>query len=364
MPANNRPDLVEKLTEGIAKLTTTDEWQRFLDCQSRFNHYSASNVMLIMLQTGGYATRVAGFRAWQKMNRFVRKGEKAIYVLAPMVYKRADENSVDDNDRVIKGFKYVPVFDVSQTDGEELPSVCNRLVGDDAAGLFAQLVAVANSIGFTVEDCDFAGGPNGDCSHLLHRIRVEISNSPAQRIKTLAHELAHALLHEKYDDRKLAELEAESTAYVVCQSLGLESSDYSFGYVATWAGGGDNAIAGIKASCDRIQKTAAAILRSFDADDEAVAKEAIPTSKFRSATALSRTGIARARDCLRPLRSTHPLNRDCLQVCAWGTFCLVRGDNAIMVSGGPTFPLPCRQCSHAFGPSACQGIALLVYDAL
>ena len=269
--ATNRPDLVEKLTSGIANLTTTDEWSRFLEYQSRFHHYSANNVMLILVQTGGRATKVAGFRAWQKMNRFVRKGEKAIYVLAPMVYKHSDAVEADDDSRVIKGFKYVPVFDIAQTDGEELPSVCNRLAGDDPAGIFTQLLAVAHSIGFTVEDYDFDGGPNGDCSHLEHRIRVEVSNSPAQRVKTLAHELAHALLHEQYADRKLAELEAESTAYVVCQSLGLETSDYSFGYVATWAGGSDAAIAGIKASCDRIQKTAATILRPFEVEEEAVA---------------------------------------------------------------------------------------------
>jgi antirestriction protein ArdC len=86
-------------------------------------------------------------------------------------------------------------------------------------------------------------------------------------VKTLAHELAHALLHEKFDNRPLAELEAESTAFVVCQALGIDSSDYSFGYVANWAGGGDEAIAGIKASCDRIQKTASTILRAFEPCD-------------------------------------------------------------------------------------------------
>ena len=90
-------------------------------------------------------------------------------------------------------------------------------------------------------------------------------------MKTLAHEIAHALLHERYKDRALAELEAESTAYVVCQALGIDSSDYSFGYVATWAGGGEQAIAGIKASCERIQRSAAAILRVFEpaAEEEA-----------------------------------------------------------------------------------------------
>ena len=193
--AIDRSDLVDKLTAGIAELTTSDEWLHFLDFQSRFHHYSANNAMLILVQTGGRATKVAGFRAWQRMNRFVRKGQKAIYVLAPMVYKRDDAEAADDSAHVIKGFKYVPVFDISQTDGEEMPAVCNRLIGNDQVGLYVELVAVAHSIGFEVEDFDFVDGTNGDCSHVLHRIRVEASNSPAQRIKTLTHELAHALLH-------------------------------------------------------------------------------------------------------------------------------------------------------------------------
>ena len=239
MTASNRPDLVEKLTEGIARLTTSDEWQRFLDYQSRFHSYSFGNVLLIAAQCHE-ATRVAGFRAWQRMNRFVRKGEKAIWILAPMVYKNAEPEG--DDDRVIRGFKYVPVFDISQTDGEELPVVTNRLSGDDPNGLFVQLITVAQSLGFCVEDADMERGVNGDCNYKLKRIRVEVTNSPAQRVKTLAHEIAHAILHENYEDRRLAELEAESTAYVVCQTLGLDSSDYSFGYVASWAGDGDKAV--------------------------------------------------------------------------------------------------------------------------
>lgn len=269
MTATNRPDLVQKLTDGIAKLTTTDEWQRFLDYQSRFHSYSFGNVLLIAAQYPT-ASQVAGYRAWQRMNRFVRKGEKAIFILAPMVYKRTEAEAADD-ERVIRGWKYVPVFDISQTDGEELPTICNRLTGEGPTGIYGQLLAVAQSIGFTVEDAELSGGVNGDCSHDLHRIRVEASNSPAQRVKTLAHELAHALLHETFEDRRLAELEAESTAYIVCQALGLEAADYTFGYVVTWAGGGDKAIAGIKASCDRIQKAARTILTSFEGDEQIVA---------------------------------------------------------------------------------------------
>jgi len=123
---------------------------------------------------------------------------------------------------------------------------------------------VAQSIGFTVEDHEFDGTTTGDCTHSGQRIRVETRSTPAQRVKTLAHEIAHALLHEKFESRALAELEAESTAYVVCQALGINSGDYSFGYVASWAGGGAQAIAGIKASCERIQRSAATVLGGFE----------------------------------------------------------------------------------------------------
>lgn len=266
---NSHSELLDQLTEGIAKLTTSDEWRQFLDYQSRFHRYSFGNVLLIAAQCHE-ATQVAGFHTWRKMDRFVRKGEKAIFILAPMVYKNADAVDGDD-ERVVRGFKWVPVFDVAQTDGEELPTVCHRLTGDDPDGLFAQLVAVAHSIGFSVEDAELGGSTNGDCTHDLKRIRVEVTNTPTQRLKTLAHEIAHAMLHAEFKDRRLAELEAESTAYIVCASLGINTSDYSFGYVANWAGGGDEAIAGIKASCDRIQKTAAAVLRCFEQDEDAVA---------------------------------------------------------------------------------------------
>ncbi len=263
---NNHSDLIAQLTEGIRNLTTSEEWRHYLDFQSRFHSYSFGNVLLIDAQCHE-ATRVAGFNAWRKLNRFVRKGEKAIWILAPMVYKNADYEE-GEHDRIIRGFKFVAVFDITQTDGEELPSICNRLGGNDQKRLYADLVAVAQSIDFTVHDHEFGGMTNGDCSHIEHRIRVEITNSPAQRVKTLAHEIAHALLHGRCDNRPLAELEAESTAYVVCQALGLDTSDYSFGYVASWAGGGEQAMAWIKSSCERIQKAAATVLGSFEIGDQ------------------------------------------------------------------------------------------------
>ena len=107
-------------------------------------------------------------------------------------------------------------------------------------------------------------GINGLCRHKDQTIQIEATNSGAQRAKTLAHELTHALLHENESDRQLAELEAESCAYVICQALGIDSGDYSFGYVTLWAGGSIEAIAKIRISAERIQKTAATILNELD----------------------------------------------------------------------------------------------------
>jgi hypothetical protein len=261
MPANERhAELVERLTEGIADLTSSDQWLRYLDFQGRFRRYSAGNVLLILAQRPE-ATRVAGFRSWHAHDRTVRKGEHAIWILAPMVHSGSGE----DPETVprVRGFKWVPVFDVAQTDGAELPSVCRPLSGDHGAADFERLVGIARSIGFQVEDHHFAGPTNGDCCHRRRRIRVEVTRSPSQRLKTLAHELAHAILHESVDDLSLAELEAESTAYVVCAQLGLDTAGYSFGYVATWAGGGGAAIAAIKASCEGIQRAADLIVGSL-----------------------------------------------------------------------------------------------------
>jgi antirestriction protein ArdC len=267
--AKNHPELIAQLTEGISNLTSSEKWRAHLAFQSRFHHYSFGNVLLIAAQCPK-ATQVAGFNAWRKLNRFVRKGERAIWILAPLVYRNTDAQN-GGTDRVIRGFRFVAVFDITQTEGERPPSVCDRLYGEDQRGLYARLLTVAHCFGFRVEDHEFNEEANGDCCHAERRIRVESTNSPAQRVKTLAHELAHALLHENCDNRALAELEAESTAYIVCKRLGIDSGEYSFGYVATWAGDGKQAIAAIRTSCDRIQKSAAAILQAFEpeAEDEA-----------------------------------------------------------------------------------------------
>jgi antirestriction protein ArdC len=261
----DRDHLIDTLTAGIEALTTSESWRIHLEFQGRFHRYSFSNALLIARQDPG-ASRVAGFATWKSLGRMVRRGERAIWILAPMTGRRT-RTAEGEEHRPILGFRPVAVFDVAQTDGEPLPEVCRNLEGDDPAARFGLLVDRAVRLGYRVETTELPGTTNGDCSFARRRIRVEARNGPAQQVKTLAHELAHALLHEGIDDRPLAELEAESTAFVVCRTLGLDTSGYSFGYVACWAGGGPEAVARIRASGARIQHAASVILDTFDVPD-------------------------------------------------------------------------------------------------
>jgi len=261
--------LLESLSNGISQLVTSEKWTQYLDVQSRFHTYSPNNVMLIMLQNP-YATRVAGYRAWQALDHQVMAKEQALRIFAPMTYKREDALEGERASEV-RGFKLVPVFDISQTEGPELSEALSKLSGLAPAGVFATLTEFASTIGFRVELPEtLESGANGDTTHSLGRIRVVASNSEAQQVKTLAHEIGHALLHDpdvattKELTRGLMELEAESMAYVICAALGMDTSDYSFGYVAGWAGGAPEAVQGIKASTSRIQRATSAVLRNFE----------------------------------------------------------------------------------------------------
>jgi antirestriction protein ArdC len=214
MIASRRKDeALERLSNGIAQLTSSDAWSTWLRTQARFHHYSFSNSLLILVQRPS-ATRVAGFHTWRRLGRIVRRGERAIWILAPVTRQVAetDSSTPDATKRVIATFRPVPVFDAEQTEGKPLPEVCNLLAGDDPYGAYSGLVTIAESIGFTVQDHVFDGETNGDCTPQLQRIRVEVNLAPAHRVKTLAHELGHALLHVDVADRGLNELEAESVA--------------------------------------------------------------------------------------------------------------------------------------------------------
>ena len=298
--------LLEGLSAGIADLTTSEKWTQYLDVQSKFYRYSPNNVMLILLQNP-YATRVAGYRAWQALDHQVMAKESALRILAPMTYKR-DNAPEGEKAREIRGFKLVPVFDISQTEGPDLPDIVSKLEGLAPEGVFAKLTEFAEGIGFRVErPQSLESGANGDTSHSEGRIRVVSTNSEAQQAKTLAHEIGHALLHDpvaeatKDLERGLKELEAESTAYVICTALGMDTSDYSFGYVAGWAGGAPEATQGIKASTGRIQKAATAVLKAFEVEEpvvEATNDVSIEMAAERSADvdAMLRTGERRTED--------------------------------------------------------------------
>jgi N-terminal domain of anti-restriction factor ArdC/IrrE N-terminal-like domain len=246
-----KDDALGRLTDGITRLTGSDTWRAWLRVQARFHRYSFSNTVLIAAQRPT-ATRVAGFGTWLRLGRHVRRGESAIWILAPVTR------------RVVTAFRPAAVFDIAQTEGDPLPEPCARLAGADPLGVYAALVDLARSLGFVVQDYAFADATNGDCAHVLRRIRVRADLAPAHRTKTLAHELAHALLHAEATDRALAELEAESVAFIVCDALAIDAGAWSCGYVAGWAGGGDAAVAAIRATGARIRRAADRILAGLD----------------------------------------------------------------------------------------------------
>lgn len=258
-------ETLSKLTQGIAELTNSDRWRDYLNAARRFHTYSFSNVLLIHRQMPT-ASRAAGFHTWRGLGRAVRRGERAIWILAPITKRLAandDDSAADPKEaqQVIVSFRAVPVFDVSQTDGERLPQAASRLIGDGPEGAFDLLRRVTGTFGYSVTIEPLPGERNGDCTFAERRIRVREGLAPAQSAKTLAHELGHALMHEGGSaTRELAECEAESVAYIVCDGLGIDSSEYSFGYISCWAGGGEEAVKAISASGNRIQRAAQTIL--------------------------------------------------------------------------------------------------------
>jgi antirestriction protein ArdC len=262
-------ELLQRLTEGVEKLTTSDEWLRYLDVQRRFHRYSFGNVLLIALQCPE-ATRVAGFRRWLELGRHVQRGQKGIAILAPVVNRLKVEDEQTGEERTIvsapRAFRVVHVFDISQTDGEALPEIpCHRLEGEGAA--YDELTTYAQGLGFRVAVDELPGETNGLCNHATQTITVRTGLAPAQQTKTLAHEIAHAMLHGHAFDgpRAQAELEAESIAYIVCALLELDSADYSWGYLASWGAEPD----AIRRSGQRIQQTSQAILMALGIDAEA-----------------------------------------------------------------------------------------------
>lgn len=251
---NALSDLASQLAAG-----KSEELLKFLDTMSTFHNYSFGNCMLIARQKPN-ATLVAGFRAWLKLGRHVKKGEKGICILAPMIGKKKAEDG-NEEARAVFGFRAVHVFDVSQTEGDDLPDV-NRIDGDPGEKL-GRLHATAESFGIALSYEDDLGGADG-VSRMGSIVLVR-GLSPAAEFSTLAHELAHELLHKAEDRKTLSkavkELEAESVAYVVSKAAGLDNalkhaSDYIQGHK-----GNEEQLA---KSLERIQKTAAILIDAME----------------------------------------------------------------------------------------------------
>ena len=233
-------ELHDILMDGIARLVTTEDWKAMLTTSARFTTYSPRNIQLIFSQRSD-ATRVASYGLWQKLNRQVRKGERAIRISAPCRYKvEADAEHGEKSSFRVSGFRPVSVFDISQTDGEPLPDVKPTLLeGSAPQGAWDAITAIIRKEGFTVErrHCDDA---NGFTDYRNRMVVVADHLTPAASFKTLVHELTHALAHEDAlatGTRPVVEVEAESTAFIVCHALGLASDDYSFPYIALWGEG-------------------------------------------------------------------------------------------------------------------------------
>jgi hypothetical protein len=262
----------QRLVAGIEGLVGSDEWRAMLEVSARFHRYSFNNQLLIYLQCPE-ATRVAGYRAWQRLGRQVRKGSRGIQILAPC-RKRVSlevEDEQDDAGRVdvLTGFRVVHVFDVSQTDGDELAEVRpRRLTGEVDEQLIDALERRVVVEGFTLRRETMArSARNGYADFERRLVVLREGLSGAQSAKTLIHELAHVLLHQDTDllEREVAEVEAENVAFVVSSVLGLDTSDYSFPYVARWSGGDAELVA---ATAERVIAAARDLLAAIASEEE------------------------------------------------------------------------------------------------
>ena len=241
---------------------------------SKFHHYSFGNTMLIFIQCPN-ATHVAGYHDWRRnFGRQVKRGERGITILAPCPYRRQEEveEAASDGSSSTSiqwvqrmGFRTVTVFDVSQTEGKPLPELAKKLTGD--AAQYESMVAALRGISpYPISIESFPGGAYGCCDFVEQRILVQPDMSQTQTIKTMIHEVSHAKLHapEKTEElpqhkqRFVREMEAESVAYVVCRHFGIDTSDYSFGYVAGWSRGRD--LSQLRESLDLIRNTAAELI--------------------------------------------------------------------------------------------------------
>ena len=290
-PAEKMKEITDRLEAGIQELFDSDRFKEYLQVMSKFHNYSFNNTLLIAMQKPD-ATLVAGYNSWKNLfGRQVARGAKGIKVLAPSPYKikkeidkidpKTQKPVTDKNGKPVKeeteitvpAFKVVSVFDVSQTEGKELPSIgVDELTGDvEQYNDFFKAAELSAPVPVGFEK--IAGGAKGYYSHTDKRIAINEGMSELQNLKTLIHETAHAKLHDidlnappekqaDRPDRRTREVQAESIAYAVCQHYGLDTSDYSFSYVAQWSSGQE--LAELKASLETIRSTASELIKDID----------------------------------------------------------------------------------------------------
>ena len=281
-------ELTDKLEQGLQDLFNSDSYRNYLSTMSKFHNYSFNNTLLIAMQKPD-ATLVAGYKAWQKnFERHVNKGEKAIRILAPAPYKIKEERDKidpvtqellldkDGNPQkeeveiTIPAFRAVSVFDLSQTDGKPIPELTAKELLSDVEGYQDMIRAVEAISPVPIELEEIAGDSKGYYDREAKRIAVQENMSESQTLKTMIHEVAHSKLHSKEveqdeqmrKDRNTKEVEAESVAYTVCQHFGVDTSDYSFGYIAGWSSGRDTKE--LRSSMDTIRRTASELITGIE----------------------------------------------------------------------------------------------------
>ena len=282
-------EITDKLEAGLKELFESEKYKSYLSTMSKFHNYSFNNTLLIAMQKPE-ATLVAGYQAWQKnFERHVNKGEKAIRILAPAPYKikeerdkldpvtgemMFDENGMpqkEETEVTIPAFRAVSVFDVSQTDGKPIPELEVNELLSTVEGYEDFVQALMNISPVPIAFEDIPGDSKGYFSTAEKRIAVQENMSESQTLKTMVHEVVHSMLHDKevnqsmdipVKDRNTKEVEAESVAFTVCQHFGIDTSDYSFGYIAGWSSGRN--MKELKSSLDTIRKTASELITGIE----------------------------------------------------------------------------------------------------
>ena len=283
---NKMNEIPQMLEEGVHKVFESDNYKNYLNIMSKFHNYSINNTLLIARQNPD-ATLVAGFKSWEKnFGRHVKKGEKGIKILAPSPYKKkvlvelvdpvSREIMLDINGNPVKeetevnmtAYRIVAVFDVSQTEGNPLPQIgVAELTGNvDEYELFVEALKQSTSVPISFEN--ISGVAKGYYNPVTASIAVKAGMPESQTVKTMIHEIAHSILHNdildeaEKKDRQTKEVEAESVAYTVCQHFGIDTSDYSFGYIAGWSSSKETEE--LKQSLETIQKTASGLINDIE----------------------------------------------------------------------------------------------------